>query len=73
MDLELSPEDVAFRDEVRQFIADNLPDDIRQKMRLGQRIEKDDYVRWQKILHKRGWMGVGWPVEHGGPNRKSVV
>ncbi len=72
MDLELSPQDVAFRDEVRQFIADHLPQDIRDKMRLGQHLEKDDYVRWQKILYKRGWMGVGWPTEHGGPDWSPV-
>ncbi|MEQ8700999.1 MAG: acyl-CoA dehydrogenase family protein, partial [Bauldia litoralis] len=72
MDLELSPQDIAFRDEVRQFIADHLPQDIRDKMRLGQHLVKDDYVRWQKTLHQRGWMGVGWPTEHGGPDWSPV-
>ena len=66
MDLDLSPEHLAFRDEVRSFIRDSLPDDIRRKVELGHTIEKDDYVRWQRILHDKGWMAPGWPVEHGG-------
>jgi len=35
MDLSFSAEELAFRDELRGFIAENLPDDIRRKMRLG--------------------------------------
>ena len=35
MDLRFTPEEIAFRDEVRAFIRDNLPADIRERMRLG--------------------------------------
>ncbi len=35
MDLRFTPEELAFRDEVRAFIGDNLPADIRERMRLG--------------------------------------
>ena len=66
MDLDLSPEHLAFRDEVRSFIRDRLPDDIGRKVELGHTLEKDDYVRWQRALHDKGWMAPGWPVEHGG-------
>ncbi len=66
MEMALSSADAAFRDEVRGFIGAELPGDIKDKVERGQRLEKDDYVRWQKILFKRGWIAPNWPVEHGG-------
>jgi hypothetical protein len=66
MNLTESPEDLAFRQEVRSFVADELPDDIRRKVLGFLRVERDDYVRWQRILAARGWGAPGWPVEHGG-------
>ena len=66
MDLSMSPEDLAFQREVRSFIEANFPADIREKVVQGRRLVKDDYVRWQKILHGKGWMAPAWPVEHGG-------
>ena len=67
MDLRLSDEDVAFQGEVRRFIDDNLPADIRDKMENGLHLEKDDFVTWQKILHRQGWIAPNWPKEYGGP------
>jgi alkylation response protein AidB-like acyl-CoA dehydrogenase len=66
MNIDLSPEEQAFRDEVRAFLQDELPQDISERVKLGLHIQKDDYVRWQKILHKRGWVAPNWPEEHGG-------
>jgi len=66
MDLAYSPEEVAFREAVRAFIAERLPDDIREKVRAGSTLEKDDYVRWQRILYERGWGAPSWPTEYGG-------
>ena len=67
MDLSFSADELAFRDELRGFIADNLPDDIRERMRLGHSPEKEDTTRWQRILNKKGWAAYSWPKEHGGP------
>ena len=67
MDLSFSKEELAFRDEVRGFIADNLPADIRDKMRLGWPPEKEDTIRWQRVLNKQGWAAYTWPREYGGP------
>src|SRR6266849_1219800 len=67
MDLSFSAEELAFRDELRGFIAENLPDDIRRKMRLGHPAEKEDTIRWQRILNQQGWAAYSWPREHGGP------
>ncbi|HTZ36037.1 MAG TPA: acyl-CoA dehydrogenase family protein [Stellaceae bacterium] len=67
MDLRFSPEELAFRDELRAFIRDNLPTDIRDKMRLGYSAEKEDTTRWQRILNARHWAAYSWPKEWGGP------
>jgi alkylation response protein AidB-like acyl-CoA dehydrogenase len=66
MDLKYTPEEEAFRAEVRSFIDAELPPDISNKIRLGRRLRKDDFVRWQKILHARGWGAVMWPKRFGG-------
>ena len=67
MDLAFSPEENAFREEVRRFVADNLPDTIRDKVMNGVHLEREEHVAWQRTLHGRGWGGVGWPQEFGGP------
>jgi alkylation response protein AidB-like acyl-CoA dehydrogenase len=67
MDLRFSAEELAFRDELRSFIRDNLPDDIRDKLRLGHPMKKPEIVRWQRILNKKGWAAYSWPKEWGGP------
>jgi alkylation response protein AidB-like acyl-CoA dehydrogenase len=72
MDLAFSPAELAFRDEVRQFIAQALPEDIRTKVRSGAPLAKDDYVRWQRLLHERGWSAPGWPVAYGGTGWSAV-
>jgi hypothetical protein len=66
MDLDYTPEEQAFREEVRAFVRANLPQDIAEKVLHHRRLVKDDYVRWQKILYKKGWIAGHWPREHGG-------
>lgn len=66
MNLDFSPEEEAFRREVREFIARELPPDIRARVRSGRPVGKEDTVRWQKILFARGWVAPGWPRAHGG-------
>ena len=72
MDLNFSAEDAAFRDEVRHFVAEQLPADIRRKVVNAQRLGREDYLRWQRILHARGWGASSWPREHGGPGWSAV-
>src|ERR1051325_7300540 len=67
MNLDLPPELRTFREEVSAFIRDELPADIKDKVKKGLHLGKDDYSRWQKILHKKGWVAPGWPKEYGGP------
>jgi alkylation response protein AidB-like acyl-CoA dehydrogenase len=58
----------AFRAEVRDFVASHLPPDIALKVAGGRELDKTDYVRWQQILHARGWFTGAWPAEWGGQN-----
>jgi alkylation response protein AidB-like acyl-CoA dehydrogenase len=59
-------ENDAFRGQVREFIAQNLPEEIRQRTLRGYHETKEDVHAWTKILNKKGWSAVGWPVEYGG-------
>jgi alkylation response protein AidB-like acyl-CoA dehydrogenase len=67
MQLQFTPEQEAFRLEVRAFVQANLPADIRRKVELGLRLEHADYVTWFRILQARGWLTPSWPVAQGGP------
>ena len=66
MNLTWTPEERQFREAVRAFAAEKLPEDIRAKVLRHQRLERDDYVRWHNILADQGWGAPNWPVEHGG-------
>ena len=67
MDIEFPRELLDFQSEVRAFIEERLPGDLREKVRRSLRLTKDDYLRWQDILAERGWLVYTWPMEHGGP------
>ena len=67
MDLNFTPAELAFRQEVRDFVATSLPADIQHKVLNGLILGRDDYTRWQKILHAKGWGGAAWRKEFGGP------
>lgn len=66
MQLRETPQDETFRTEVREFVAANLPTEIRDRVLNFQRVEREDYVRWQKILYARGWGAPGWPTQFSG-------
>jgi alkylation response protein AidB-like acyl-CoA dehydrogenase len=67
MDLAFTPEEQKFADEVRAFVKANLPADVRDKVRNGKHLGRDDYMRWQQALGKKGWLVYTWPKKHGGP------
>jgi alkylation response protein AidB-like acyl-CoA dehydrogenase len=66
MDLNYSAADDAFRLEVRDWLRAHLPDDLRFKVLNHRRMQKEDILRWHKILAAKGWSTVAWPVEWGG-------
>lgn len=65
MDIHFSPEDLAFRDEVRAFLREAWTAEHVAETKDRSK-HKDCLVAWQKRLYERGWVGMGWPVEHGG-------
>lgn len=58
----------AFRTEVRNWLADNLPPELRRahKRATSVFVEKAYNLAWQAILLRKGWVAPNWPVEHGG-------
>jgi alkylation response protein AidB-like acyl-CoA dehydrogenase len=76
MDLNYSAADEAFRAEVRDWLQANLPKDLQAKVLNHRRMNKDDYVRWHKLMATRGWAAPAWPVEWGGcgwtPTQKHI-
>ncbi|MEO5598368.1 MAG: acyl-CoA dehydrogenase family protein, partial [Novosphingobium sp.] len=68
MDIDFSPEELAFRDEVRTFLAAELPGYIRDGAAATPSVfvEPEIGQAWHAILHAKGWLGYQWPVEHGG-------
>ena len=68
MNLDFTDADRAFRQEVRDFLRDALPADLRRKMIERRHLGKADITRWQRILNAKGWAVPAWPVEWGGQN-----
>lgn len=66
MDLTWNAQEIAFRHEVRDFVNAELPSDIRAKVFRHQRLDKNDYLRWHRVLAAKGWGAPNWPVEFGG-------
>jgi alkylation response protein AidB-like acyl-CoA dehydrogenase len=72
MNLDFAPEDVAFREEVRAFIADNYPDGLRERQVEGEEMSKADFLAWHRVLADKGWVAPAWPKEYGGPGWTST-
>ena len=72
MDLAFTPDEQAFREDIRAWVHANLPADIQHKVRNALRQTRDDMQRWARILGKKGWLGHGWPKEFGGPGWSAV-
>ena len=72
MDLNFTPDELAFRAEIRGWVADNLPKAISHKVHNALRLTRDDMQSWARILGKKGWHGYAWPKQFGGPGWNST-
>ncbi|HMQ72608.1 MAG TPA: acyl-CoA dehydrogenase family protein [Rubrivivax sp.] len=72
MDLNFTPQEQAFREEIRAWVRANLPADISHKVHNALRLTRDDMQRWARILGKKGWLAWGWPEKFGGPGWNAV-
>jgi alkylation response protein AidB-like acyl-CoA dehydrogenase len=57
---------------VRGFLRTHLPADISSRTLQGGPVRPDDFTRWQKILHARGWGAPSWPKQFGGTGWTAV-
>lgn len=73
MDLSYSPEEQAFRAEVRDFLDTSLPKEMAAKVRQGHdHLSKADMETWHAILNARGWLAQNWPKKFGGAEWNAV-
>ena len=72
MDLSFTPAELAFREEARRFFRSEIPEPIRQKVRDGVELTKEDIVTQHRILNARGWAVPNWPVAYGGQSWSPV-
>ena len=66
MDLSFSPEELAFRDEVRAWIKSALPPHLAAKAEMDAEFTHAEVMEWHKILAGKGWAAPHWPKEVGG-------
>jgi alkylation response protein AidB-like acyl-CoA dehydrogenase len=66
MDMSYTPEQIAFREEVRAWIPNAMPPEIKHKADNFQSFTNEEIMVWHKVLAKKGWVAPNWPQEHGG-------
>ena len=66
MNADFTAAELAFQEEVREFLTAEFPEEYRAKIDAGKRLSKDQIIHWQKILYAKGWAAPTWPEEFGG-------
>jgi len=66
MDSLFSREELAFRDELREFFRSAVPGRLRRKVELGQNISPAELREWHRILDAKGWVAPAWDPAWGG-------
>lgn len=67
MDMSFTPEQEAFREEVREWIKSAMPPHIKAKAEVDGAFTNEEVMEWHKVLYKKGWVAPHWPKEVGGP------
>lgn len=68
MNLQFTQEELDFQKEVRDWIKENYPDDMKERYMNAPNghVTKEEHVKWQQALYSKGWAGINWPKEYGG-------
>jgi alkylation response protein AidB-like acyl-CoA dehydrogenase len=66
VDLRDTPEEAAFRERLRAWLEENLPDELRGHRGGAARFEGPEMRAWSKALYDAGYAGLTWPKEYGG-------
>ncbi len=72
MDLNYTPEEQTFREDVRTFFRDKLPKRLSDKMKQGKRLTKADSEEWHAILNEAGYLNAHWPSNFGGKDWNAI-
>ncbi|MGV0659623.1 acyl-CoA dehydrogenase family protein, partial [Mycolicibacterium pulveris] len=72
MDVDYPPEAIAFRDQIRAFLAEHLPSEWTGAGALPPEEREQLRARWRKVLADRGLIAVSWPTEYGGGGRSVI-
>lgn len=72
MDIDFTPDECAFRQDIRAFLRDQLPAELSERITHGKRLSKDHQVLWMQTLNRQGWLAPGWPQEFGGTGWSDV-
>ena len=72
MDLAFTPEEEAYRADVRSFLETALPEALSEKVRLGRDLSKAEMEGWHATLNARGWLAPNWPKAFGGAEWSAV-
>src|SRR5262245_20469585 len=67
MEMSFTPEQIAFREEVRGWLRTSIPKHIRDKADVDGNFDMSEAMEWHKLLYEKGWVAPHWPVELGGP------
>ena len=72
MDLSYSKEEIAFRDEVRAFLAEKVTPEMQDKVRGKGELTKANMENWHALLNEKGWLAPNWPKKFGGAEWNAV-
>jgi alkylation response protein AidB-like acyl-CoA dehydrogenase len=72
MDLNFTPEQQAFRENVRAWVGAHLPPALSHKVHNALRLSKADLQSWARTLGRQGWLGWAWPKQFGGPGWDAI-
>ena len=72
MDMSFTPEELAFRDEVRAFLKETLTPEIQHEVENNAHLSKAEAEAWHAALNRRGWLANHWPEQYGGPGWNAV-
>ena len=73
MDLQLTEDQIAFRQEVSDFLDKELPSDWIGGPISFAHVDKDTELKWRKMLADKGWNTMGWPKEYGGQGASPIM
>ncbi len=66
MDMSFTPEQIRFRDEVRSWLSEAMPAEMKRKADNGHVFPTDEVMEWHRILYDKEWIAPNWPKEFGG-------